>query len=112
MRFEKEQRLDPIAALNDLGMHACRERSLLLGPPQCRVVAVEHRRHAALMPMNGQEDVERTARAFDVAVERRPEPFFLVRRNERIHDDRCLGEFGIDGSDLGTPGLRVVPLGM
>src|SRR4051794_17804675 len=112
MLLEEEQRLDPVAALDCLGADAFRELAVLLRPPELRVVAVEHRRDAALVPVHGQEDVQRPPGAFDVAVERRPERVFLVLRDERVDDYDGVLELRVHRCDVGAPVLGVIPLGM
>src|SRR5438445_602340 len=70
------------------------------------------RRHAALVPVNRQQNVHGTGEALDVAVERRPELLVFLRRDEWVDHDHRLGELGIDRSDLGAPVLRVLPFRM
>ena len=100
------------APFDDLGVHSGRQLAFLLGSPQCRLVAIEHGCDAALVPVDGQQHVDRQAEPFDVTVERRPEPLVLVRRNERVDHDEGVRKLRIHGADLGAPMLRMVPLGM
>ena len=112
VRLEVEERLDPVAALDDLGTHSGREQSFLLGTPELRVVAVEQGRDAALVPVHRQEHVQRPVRALDVAVEGRPEARFLVRRDDRIDDHDGVGQLGVHRRNLRAQALGVIPLGM
>jgi len=108
--LEEEERLDPVAAFDELGADARWQRPLVLWTPELGVVTVEHRRNAALVPVHGQQHVERTPGALHVAIERGPEPLLVLCGDERIDDHHRVGQLRIDRADLRPPVLGVIPL--
>src|SRR5947208_3275317 len=88
MRLEVEERLDPVAAVHDLGPHTAGKLASLLRSPERCVIAIEDGCNAPLVPVNGQEHLDGTRHSLDVAVERRPEKLVLVGRHDRVDDDQ------------------------
>src|SRR5438132_136716 len=112
VRLEEEHRLGPVDALDDDRFDTGRQLDRLSGTPEPSVVALEHGRGAALVPVHGEEYEDRPPESFDVAIERRPEPLFLRDRDERIDHGDGVGQLGIDRCHLGPPVLRVITLGV
>src|SRR5205085_12576917 len=97
---------------DDLRAQRRRQLARLIRAPQRRVVSLEHRLDAPLVPVHGLQDVDGPPEALDVAVERVPEALSVLDGHLRIDDHDRVGKLRVDGTDDLRPVETVLPLGM